>query len=247
LLKQFTIKSRGLFPPTNGPFRASRSRIEQFGECPLCFWLEHRRGIRRPSSPPLLIYSLVDRLLKREFDAHRLAGTPHPIMLANSIPAVPFADPRIDDWRMTTRGVMHLHEPTGLLITGAIDDVWQLDGGELAVVDYKATAKAAGVTIDEDWQQGYKRQIEVYQWLFRRNGFRVSNTGFFVYCNGQDAECFDERVKFATKLIPYTGDDAWIEPTLLDLKRCLTSDSPPHASIDCEYCGYAEARKLINK
>ena len=60
------------------------------------------------------------------------------------------------------------------------------------------------------------------------------------------AECFNERVMFAPKLIPYTGDDAWIEPTLLDLKRCLTSDSPPHASIDCEYCGYAEARKLCS-
>jgi hypothetical protein len=121
--------------------------------------------------------------------------------------------------------------------------VWQHVGGELAVVDYRATAKAGGVTIDEEWQQGYKRQMEVYQWLFRRNGFRVSNTGFFVYCNGQDAESFDERVMFAPKLIPYAGNDEWIEPTLLDLKRCLISDSPPPAPIDCEYCGYAEARK----
>jgi hypothetical protein len=222
----------------------SRSRIEQFVECRRCFWLEHRRGIRRPSIPAFAINSLVDRLLKREFDAHRLAGTPHPIMLANGVAAVPFADPRMDDWRMVTAGVMHLHEPTGLLITGAVDDVWQHIGGELAVVDYKATAKAAGVTIDEDWQQGYKRQLEVYQWLFRRNGFRVSNTGFFVYCNGQDAEGFDERVMFASKLIPYVGNDEWIEPTLLDLKRCLISDSPPAPPIDCEYCGYAEARKL---
>jgi hypothetical protein len=92
---------------------------------------------------------------------------------------------------------------------------------------------------------GYKRQIEVYQWLFRRNGFSVRTPDF---CLLQRPGC---RVLRRTRDVcaeahSYTGNDAWIEPTLLDLKRCLTSDSPPHASIDCEYCGYAEARKLCS-
>ena len=40
---------------------------------------------------------------------------------------------------------------------------------ELIIVDYKATAKNGEVNLDADWQIGYKRQMEIYQWLFRQN------------------------------------------------------------------------------
>ena len=30
----------------------------------------------------------------------------------------------IDEWRANFKGVQYLHEPTNLIITGAIDDLW---------------------------------------------------------------------------------------------------------------------------
>jgi 2-isopropylmalate synthase len=36
--------------------------------------------------------------------------------------------------------------------------------------------------LDQEWQDSYKRQMDVYQWLLRQNGLKVSNTGYFVYC-----------------------------------------------------------------
>ena len=242
--KVYTIKSRGLFPPKNGkPFRVSRSQIELFTECPRCFWLNHRRGIRRVQGPAFAINSFVDRLLKVEFDACRHDGIKHPLMESTEADR-PFNDPRMDDWRMAQRGAQHLHKPTGLLITGALDDVWQRDDGLLFVVDYKATAKAEEVNLDAEWQSCYKRQIEIYQWLLRRQNLPVSDVGYVLYCNGQNGEAYgnDVRVIFTPKVIPYTGSDAWIEPTLLDLKRCLVSDEAPPAPEDCEHCGYVQAR-----
>ncbi len=48
--------------------------------------------------------------------------------------------------------------------------------GELIVIDYKATSKDGKIeSLDEDWHRGYKRQLEIYQWLLRQNGFKVSN------------------------------------------------------------------------
>jgi len=88
----------------------------------------------------------------------------------------------------------------------------------------------------------YKRQMEVYQWLLRRQGLAVSDTGYFVYCNGQDAEAFDGRIEFAIKLLQYTGHDNWVEGALVDLKACLMSDDIPNQPNDCEFCGYALAR-----
>src|SRR5258708_4730855 len=98
--KEFVVKKRGLFEPAaSKPFKISRSQIEAFCECPRCFWLNHRQGIRRPSSPPFLINTLVDRMLKVEFDACREAGVPHPIMAENGIDAVPMPHPDLDVWR----------------------------------------------------------------------------------------------------------------------------------------------------
>jgi hypothetical protein len=52
--RPFAIKSRGLFDPaSNKPFKVGRSGIELYLECPRCFFINHRLGIRRPSGPPL--------------------------------------------------------------------------------------------------------------------------------------------------------------------------------------------------
>jgi len=240
--KPFVIKSRNLYPPKTGKaFKISRSQIELFVECQRCFWLNHKRGIRRPSGPPFTINSLVDRLLKKEFDEHRAAHTVPPILTENAIDAVPLDHPQMDEWRANFRGVTHLHESTGLLIAGALDDVWQCPNGQCHVVDYKATAKTGEVTLDADWQDGYKRQMEVYQWLLRKQGLDVSNTGYFLYCNGQDAERFGWQICFKPSVIPYVGDDTWIEPTLIKLKACLTNNKIPVPPEDCEFCGYVAA------
>lgn len=239
----YKIKSRGLFKPeSDKPFKVCRSGIELFHECPRCFYLNNRLGIRRPSGFPFNINSLVDRLLKKEFDVHRANGTAHPLMSKYGIDAVPYQHPQMDTWRENFKGVRVNHEPTNMLVTGAVDDIWIGSDGKLIVVDYKATAKNGEVNIDAEWQQSYKRQIEVYQWLVRGQGLQVSDTGYFVYCNGQDAEAFDGRVEFSVKVLPYTGRDDWVAGALLDLKACLMSDDIPEAPDDCEYCGYARAR-----
>ena len=74
----------------------------------------------------------------------------------------------MDEWRDSLRaGVRYLHEPTNFLVSGGVDDIWINPAGELHVVDYKATSKKGEVNIDAPWQDGYKRQIEIYQWLLR--------------------------------------------------------------------------------
>jgi len=228
--------------------KISRSKIELFMQCPRCFWLDARLKIKRPSGPPFNINKAIDELFKKEFDRHRAAGTPHPIMAEAKLDAVPFQHADLSKWRHNFTGVAAVHEPTNFHVFGAIDDVWANQGGELIVVDYKATAKQADVSIDSDWQISYKRQLEVYQWLLRQNGFTVSDTGYFVYTNARfDVDGFNDKVEFKTKLIPYTGNDAWIEPTLAKMKKCLDNDDMPPVGDaamggPCEFCTYARAR-----
>ena len=235
-------------PGQTTPYKVSRSKIELFMQCPRCFWLDARLKIKRPDGPPFNINKAIDELFKKEFDSYRAKAEPHPIMLEHQVDAVPFSHTDLNQWRMNFTGVATVHEPTNLHVFGAIDDVWANKSGELIVVDYKATAKQSDVSIDSAWQISYKRQMEVYQWLLRQNGFAVSDTGYFVYTNARfDLDGFNDRVEFKTKLIPYTGSDSWIEPTLERMKACLESDEMPpvgEAAMGgpCDFCSYARTR-----
>jgi CRISPR/Cas system-associated exonuclease Cas4 (RecB family) len=241
-------RSQPYQPGQAAAFKVSRSKIELFMQCPRCFWLDVRLKISRPNSPPFNINKAIDELFKKEFDGYRLKGEPHPMMTDNQIKAVPYQHADLEKWRANFTGVATLHKPTNLHVFGAIDDVWVNDLGELIVVDYKATAKSTEVSINSDWQISYKRQLEVYQWLLRQNGFAVNDTGYFVYTNGRmDLDGFNDRVEFRTKIIPYTGSDAWIEPTLAKMKACMESDTMPpigNAAMGgpCDFCSYARSR-----
>ena len=234
-------------PGQTAVFKVSRSKIELFMLCPGCIWLDTRLKIKRPSGPPFNINKAIDELYKKEFDAHRVAKTPHPIMTDNQIKAVPMQHKDLETWRHNFTGVFTLHQPTNLHVFGAIDDLWVDDEGRAIVVDYKATAKNKEVDIDSDWQMSYKRQLEVYQWLLRQNGLEVNDTGYFVYTNARiDLDGFGDRLEFRTKLIPYKGNDNWVEPTLIKMKACMEGKMPEVGLAamggECDFCAYARAR-----
>jgi CRISPR/Cas system-associated exonuclease Cas4 (RecB family) len=224
----------------NGVTRLSRSKVESFMQCPRCFYLDVRRKVSAPSGPPFRLNSAVDQLLKNEFDAYRERGEPHPYMVEAGIDGVPAKHAQLADWRNNWKGVQVNHAGTGLLLRGAIDDLWQdRRTGKYIVVDYKATSKNSEVSLDAGWQVGYKRQMEFYQWLLRGNGLEVDDTGYFVYCNGiSSAPTFGDTLRFKTKVIAYTGSDTWVEPTLAAIKAVLESDALPAASTTCGNCEY---------
>ena len=77
--------------------------------------------------------------------------------------------------------------------------------------------------------------------ISRKNGFKVSPTGYFVYANGKlDKEAFDGKLEFDVHVIPYTGNTDWIEPKLKEIKETLDAEKSPKADIDCDYCRYRD-------
>ena len=45
--------------------KLSRSKIDLYLECPRCFWLDLKKGIKRPQPAPYTINSAIDLLLKK--------------------------------------------------------------------------------------------------------------------------------------------------------------------------------------
>ena len=235
-------------PAAKAPFNISRSKIALFLECPQCFWLDRKLGISRPDMPGWALNSAVDILLKNEFDLLREQKKPHRIMQEYGVDAIPFHHPALHVWRddgNRKMGASFLHSPTNLNVCGIIDDIWQnTKTGELHIVDYKSTSTDYPISLDSKWKEGYKRQMEIYQWIFRQMGHPVSKTGYFLFANAdRNRPGFHGKLEFKSSIIPYAGDDAWIEGALLTIKQHLDSSEIPESSKDCQHCAY---RKLIN-
>lgn len=236
-----TKRTRNLYDPESSkPFKLSRSKIDSFMNCQRCFYIDRKLGVSQPPGFPFNINSAVDELLKKEFDYYRSIKEPHPYMKNLDINVLPYQNKDLDDWRQNFKGVQYFDEKNNFIITGAVDDIWiDVDTNELIVVDYKSTSKNTDVSIDEDWQVGYRRQMDIYQWLLRKNGYSVSSTGYFVYCNGDKSkERFNNKITFKVSILKYEANSEWIENSISKIKLLLDQDMIPDYTEGCSYCTY---------
>ena len=250
-MADYNPKRRDSYNYGGKQWKLSRSKIDLFVQCPRCFYIDNKFGTKRVPIPSFLLNSAVDHQLKQEFDAYRAKGSKHPLQEEYEIDAKPAEHEKIDEWRENFKGVQYLHEPTNLLISGAIDDLWVNSKDEYIIVDYKATARDEPIVeLNEDnkYHDGYKRQMEIYQWLVRKNNLKVSDTAYFVYCTGKrDQKSFDKAIEFDVKLIPYIGDDSWVESTIGKIKECLESNQIPESGEGCEHCAWWYVRNEYEK
>ena len=231
-------------PNSTRPFRVSRSKIELFIQCHLCFYLNQRHGIWTPDSPPFVLNIRIDQLIKKDANHLRKSQTPDHRAEEFGVHAVPFNHPEMKFWMDTRCGLEELHQETNLTVFGAVDDVWLVNNEKLSVIDEKATHSNHKITESAFWDQ-YKRQIELYSWLLSRQGlyYPVSEVGYFVRFNtdkSQDSFKSDS-LEFEYEVIPHTCNNGWIEPTLIAIKECLMRDTAPEPSETCKWCEYRTA------
>jgi len=222
----------------NQNYNISRSKIDLFIECPRCFYLDVKGMAKRPSGPGFSLNSAVDELLKKEFDLLRKEKKPHSLMEKYGIKAIPYEHHNLDQFRHNFTGVRFTHE-NGITFFGAVDDLWINEKGEIHVVDYKSTSTSAEITLEGEYKEGYKRQIEIYQYLLSKIGLNVSKTGYFVYANARkDLDAFNEKLIFDVKIIAYEGSNDWIEGVIQKLSDTLNSEEIPLPNENCKYCEY---------
>lgn len=226
--------------------KISRFAVEKSLNCKRCFVLEQKYKVRSPSLP-FTLNMAVDNLCKNEFDHYREKEEPHPIFLEHKIDAVPFKHPKMDDWRNNRKGIHYIDESKNFDFYGAVDDVWVRPNGELIISDVKATSKNVfdwDKTFNEyEFPKGYIRQLEMYQWLFRKNGFKVSNEAYLVYFNGLKNEpMFNQQVKFELHLIKLDCNDDWVENAIISACNLLESEKYPPGSRGCMTCQYLKKR-----
>lgn len=245
-------RHRGKFNVNNPePYELSRSRIENFIQCPACFYMQQVEGIRFPTFPGFNINEATDILLKKDFDEYRGTKKTHPFLIEKGYEfLVPYSHEYFEFWTQSLHfGAQNRlnfdHKKTNLRVGGGLDDVWlNLKTNKIHVVDYKSTSQKKNngpINLEDKWKLAYKRQMDLYTWILGKKGLNVDNIGFFLYCDG-DRFCerkFLNREKatmeFKMTLITYKTNWDWIENILHDIYKTLRkSERPPHSS-NCEF------------
>ena len=266
-------RHRGIFKPDHpAPYELSRSKVETFISCKACFWLEKLCGVKPPEIPSFTLNTTTDILLKRDADAVRGKAS-LPLWEANGLGhLIPFEHEHLDNWTNSMAFGQNEtffnfdHPESNIRFGGGLDDVFlNTETGQLHIVDYKSTAQGTRspdkyekkpVSLNDSWKDAYKRQMDMYVWIMGKKGFDVSNTGYFVYVDGQHKDIegmlIDESdaskawMLFDASIIPYEADTTWVEPTLCEIKDFLVSQKscPAHTPKGNNYSGCDLGRYL---
>ena len=213
----------------------SRTKVELYLECSRCFWLDVRYGIRRPRlNLAGNIGSKYDSLIKKYFDECRKKGeTPKEIReLDTDLCLFPYSK-LIDRWR---NGIGYRYPNSTITFYGEIDDLL-IKRDQLVPLDIKTT-------ISRDFQipEAYKRQLEFYGYLLKRNGYSLSDFGV-LYVIRIDTDGDFQKIKEGKALIEVRearivenlNYENW-DKILEDLINVYNSEKEPDPAENCEFC-----------
>jgi len=119
----------------------------------------------------------MDRVLKVHFDKFRDKGEMPPELCEDShCDNMKLFDDvgKLDVWRNNFKGIVW--EDGGNVLRGAIDNILVKDG-KLIVLDYKTR----GYPLKEDTAGHYQLQLDVYNFLLRKNGYESEDYGFLLF------------------------------------------------------------------
>jgi PD-(D/E)XK nuclease superfamily len=219
------------------PYKFSPSSLSLLKECPRCFWLRFRKGIKRPAGIFPSLPNGMDRILKAHFDSFMRRGELPPELheLERELDgAVKLFDDvaLLSIWRDNYRGIRWT-DKDGTLYRGAVDNIL-MNGDKLIVIDYKTR----GYPLKENTPGYYQNQMDIYNFLLRKNDWKTEDYAYLIFYHPLKVREQGDVV-FNVDLVrmEISIENAMrIFTTALDL---LEGEMPEPAK-DCEYCKWVD-------
>lgn len=211
-------------------FNLSPSSLSLMKECPRCFWLTQHKVWKRPEGIFPSLPSGMDKVLKEHFNRFRDKGQLPPELSKSEC-----ADDEcklFDDhellaiWRSNFKGISY-KDKEGNTLHGAVDNIL-MKGKKLIVLDYKTR----GYDLKEDTHEHYQNQLDIYNFLLRKNGYQTEDYAFLLFYVPKEVLESGEVV-FNTTLKKMKIDVKNAEDIFKRAIKLLNSDCPKKS---CEWC-----------
>ena len=158
--------------------KLSPTSLNLMHECPRCFWITQNNIWKRPEGIFPSLPSGMDRILKIHFNKFRERNLLPPELSnqKNCENMKLFNDKELlAIWQNNRKGISYKDE-NGNELRGAVDNILQKED-KLIVLDYKTR----GYDLKENTHEHYQLQIDVYNFLLRKNGYKTEDYGFLLF------------------------------------------------------------------
>jgi|SRR3989338_5556239 len=213
------------------PYKFSPSSLSLLKDCPRCFWLHFNKNIQRPDSIFPSLPSGMDKVLKEHFDYFHKEGKLPPeldldgVMLFND-------EELLKVWQNNRKGIQWTDE-NGNLLKGAVDILLQ-KGKKLIVLDFKTR----GFPVKEDTHLHYKDQLDIYNFLLRKNGYATEDYSYLLFYHPQKVHQNGD-VDFHKHLVKMDVSIKNAEKVFRDALAVLEREIPKAAE-ECGFCKWID-------
>ena len=214
-------------------YKLSPSSLSLLKDCPRCFWLHHNKKIRRPDTIFPSLPSGMDRILKDHFDKFMRKGELPPEL--SKLKGYKLFDDEelLKIWRSNFKGIQWT-DKKGNLFRGAVDNIL-VKGKKLVVLDYKTR----GYPLKEDTHEHYIMQMDIYNFLLRKNGYSTADYTYLLFYHPQKVMA-SGNVVFNTDLIKIPTDPKRGEKIFRDAIKILQREEAPAPAKECDWCNFRE-------
>lgn len=214
-------------------YKLSPSAVNLFIECPRCFWLTHHKKWKRPNGIFPSLPSGMDKILKQHFDKFRDKGLLPPEICeeVHCKKMKLFGENNekkklLKQWQSNFVGIKYMDEK-GNYWHGAVDNLLK-NNEKLVVLDYKTR----GFPLKEDTHEHYQFQMDTYNFLLRKNGWKTEDYTFLLFYVPSYVTKTGEVV-FDTTLKKIKTNPENAEKIFLKAIECLEGKIPEGK---CEWC-----------
>lgn len=175
----------------------------------------------------------MDRVLKEHFDSHRKQGI-RPAEISDEIKGDLFQDlEKLDVWRNNFKGLRYTDPKSGMVLMGALDDLFVTSDGKYVPLDFKTR----GFPLKENTHEHYQNQMDIYSFLLEQNGMESAGFAILIFYHPKsvDKEC---NVDFQPDLVKVKTNPGSGKKLFLRATDCLLSGKEPEAGEDCPFCNW---------
>ena len=209
----------------------SPSIIALFLDCPRCFWRHMNLKIKRPSGAFPSLPAGMDRVLKAHFDWHRKKDK-LPEEFEGKFKGKLFPDiEKLNVWRNNFHGLRYTEKNSGIILMGAVDDLFVTDKGLYAPLDFKTR----GYPRKKDTHEHYQHQMDIYSFLLEKNGMKPADFAILIFYHPVKVN-ENHNVEFDPDPIKVKVNRKRGEQLFLDAIDCLLLEEEPEPDENCDYC-----------
>jgi len=196
----------------------SPSKLNLLEECPRCFWLDVRKGVRRPQGLMASIVIKIDSIIKKYFDKYEQRGELPPIIRGQVRGRLPSGMPKT------------LYYDYGeVRLMGRPDEFLELDDGCIVPFDHKTKSKEP-----EEVHNAYLLQMDVYSFLLMVKGYKTTDKAYLAYYYPCDCDVHD-GLDVNCKVVEVRTSFDRAKRVIDKAVRVLEGDIPKPSS-ECEFC-----------